>query len=90
MLTLTGKVHSISFNVSLAQSLRIYFTPNRPLTGLALVGLPGTSGHLNIVSESQILGEAIVLQIPFILSQCPLGYFDPPGATNIDEVSNKP
>jgi predicted outer membrane repeat protein len=69
---------------------RIYFTPNRPLTGLALVGLPGTSGHLNIVSESQILGEAIVLQIPFILSQCPLGYFDPPGATNIDEVSNKP
>ena len=72
--------------MTISYTNRIYFTPNRALTGLALVGLPGTAGKLNIVSESQILGDEIVLQISFILAGCPLGYFNPTGATSINEV----
>ena len=64
----------------------MYFTPNRALSGLALVGLPGTKGYINVVSDSQIEGNEIILQVPFTLSQCPLGYTDPPGATSISEV----
>ena len=70
-------IFSLSFLIAFIL-YRIYFTPNRVLNGLALVGLPGTKGHINIVSDSQILGLDIVLQIPFQLSQCPLGYYDPP------------
>lgn len=65
---------------------RVYFTPNRALSGLAIVGLPGTEGVLNIVSSSQILGKNIIMQVPFKLSQCPLGYYDPPGASTLVEV----
>ena len=67
-------------------SYRIYFTPNRALSGLTLVGVPGTSGKLNVVSESQILGQDIIMQLPFKLSQCPLGYYDPSGASTIEHV----
>ena len=66
---------------------RVYFTPNRALSGLALVGLPGTEGKLRIVSDSQVTNDKIELLIPFKLAQCPLGYYDPPGASTIDEVS---
>lgn len=66
---------------------RVYFTPNRALSGLALVGLPGTEGYLNIISDSQILGLDIVMQLPFKLAQCPLGFLDPPGASTIEQVS---
>ncbi len=48
------------------------------LSDIALVGLPGTKGYINIVSESQILGLGVILQISFQLAQCPLGYYDPP------------
>ena len=66
---------------------RVYFTPNRALSGLALVGLPGTEGKLRVVADSQVTDEKIVLLIPFKLAQCPLGYYDPPGASTIDDVS---
>lgn len=70
---------------------RIYFTPNTVLSSIALVGLPGTAGFINIVSDSQILGLSIVLQIPFQLSQCPLGYYDPPmmNAPKEEVIHNK-
>lgn len=68
-------------------ALRVYFTPNRAISGLAVVGLPGTEGRLKVVSESQILGDNLVLLIPFKLAQCPLGYYDPPGASTHEEVS---
>ena len=64
----------------------VYFTPNRALSGLALVGLPGTEGYLNIVSDSQILGLDIIMQLPFKLAQCPLGFLDPPGASTLEQV----
>ena len=66
-------------------NLRIYFTPNRVLSGLALVGLPGTEGKLLVVSESQIEGRDIVLEIPFKLAPCNLGYYNPI-ATTVEEV----
>lgn len=81
-------IHS-SIHPSIQPSIypyRIYFTPNRALSGLTLVGLPGTSGKLNVVSESQILGQDIILQLPFKLSPCPLGYYDPSGASTIEQV----
>jgi len=61
---------------------RVYFTPNRPLAGLALVGVPGARGYLVVTAESQIQGQPVVLRIPFHLSQCPLGYFAPPTLRN--------
>ena len=69
---------------------RVYFTPNRALSGLALVGLPGTEGKLRVVSDSQVTDQKIELLIPFKLAQCPLGYYDPPGASTIEEVSTQP
>ena len=66
---------------------RVYFTPNRALSGLALVGLPGTEGKLKIVSDSQVTDQKIELYIPFKLAQCPLGYYAPPGASTLEEVS---
>ena len=65
------------------------FTPNQPLINLALVGLPGTKGWLHVVVQSQIEGENIDLLIPFQLAQCPLGYYDPPGASTVNEVKIK-
>ena len=67
---------------------RVYFTPNRALSGLALVGLPGTEGKLRVVSDSQVTDQKIELLIPFKLAQCPLGYYNPPGASTIEEVSS--
>ena len=55
------------------------------LSGLALVGLPGTEGKLLVVSESQIEGRDIVLEIPFKLAPCNLGYYNPI-ATTLEEV----
>ena len=52
---------------------RIYFTPNRPLAGLSIVGMPGVRGVLTIAAESQ----PVILRIPFHLADCPLGYFPP-------------
>ena len=66
---------------------RVYFTPNRALSGLALVGLPGTEGKLRVVSDSQVTDQKIELLIPFKLAQCPLGYYNPPGATTVEQVS---
>ena len=66
---------------------RVYFTPNRALSGLSLVGLPGTEGRLRIVADSQIRGQKIILLLPFKLAQCPLGYYDPPTVKTIEEVS---
>ncbi len=65
----------------------MFFTPNRALSGLAIVGLPGTAGKLRVVADSQVTGETIQLLIPFQLSQCPLGYYLPTGATTVAEVS---
>ena len=65
---------------------RVYFTPNRALLGLALVGLPGSSGFLKVTADSQIIGQKVELLIPFQLAQCPLGYINPPGATTAEEV----
>ena len=65
---------------------RVYFTPNRALSGLALVGLPGTEGRLKVVSDSQVTDAKIELYIPFKLAQCPPGYYNPPGASSIEEV----
>lgn len=81
-----GNTTGAKFNYNYKLFFRVYFTPNRALSGLALVGLPGTEGYINVVSTSQIEGNNIILQIPFILSQCPLGYSDPPGASNISQV----
>ena len=67
----------------------MYFTPNRALSGLAIVGLPGTAGKLRVVADSQVLGETVQLVIPFQLSQCPLGYYIPPGAATLEEVGLK-
>lgn len=69
---------------------RVFFTPNRALSGLALVGLPGTEGRLRIVAASQVRGQNIVLLIPFKLAQCPLGYYPPPGASSLSQVSPSP
>lgn len=68
---------------------RVYFTPNRAVSGFALVGLPGTEGRLKVVSDSQVTNEKIELYVPFKLAQCPLGYYSPPGASTLDEVSEK-
>ena len=70
-------------------SVRVFFTPNRALSGLALVGLPGTEGRLRIVADSQIIGQSIVLLIPFKLAQCPLGFYPPPGASTVEEVRER-
>ena len=67
-------------------SSRVFFTPNRALSGVALVGFPGTEGNLRIVAASQVRGQDVVLLIPFKLAQCPLGYFPPPGAASLEEV----
>ena len=66
---------------------RVYFTPNRALSGLALVGLPGTEGRLKVVSDSQVTDTKIELYVPFKLAQCPLGYYNPPGLSSVEEVS---
>ena len=65
---------------------RVYFTPNRALRGLTMVGLPGTEGQLMVVAESQIIGQDLVLLIDFKLSSCPVGYC-PPKVTDRKEVS---
>ena len=70
-------------------SPRVYFTPNRALSGLALVGLPGTEGQLHIVADSQIRGTKVKLLVPFKLAQCPLGYYDPPTVSTIEEVNDE-
>ena len=49
------------------------------------MGLIGTEGTLIVGSESQIKGRNILLEIPFKLSQCNLGYYDPV-ATTREEV----
>ena len=49
------------------------------------MGLVGTEGTLIVGSMSQIKGRDILLEIPFKLSPCHLGYYDPV-ATTIDEV----
>ena len=67
-------------------SSRVFFTPNRALSEVALVGFPGTEGNLRIVAASQVRGQDVVLLIPFKLAQCPLGYFPPPGAASLEEV----
>ncbi len=67
----------------------MYFTPNRALSGLAIVGLPGTAGKLRVMADSQVLGGTVQLVIPFQLSQCPLGYFTPPGALTLEEVGSQ-
>ena len=64
---------------------RLYFTPNRALRGLTLVGLPGTAGRLMIVTASQITGQDLVLFVDFKLANCPVGYC-PPKVTNRTEV----
>ena len=56
---------------------RVYFTPNRPLAGLALVGLPGARGFLTVTANSQIQDHPVILHIPFHLAHCPLGFFPP-------------
>ena len=66
---------------------RIYFTPNRPLAGLAIVGMPGTRGVLTITAESQIQDQQVILRIPFHLAGCPLGYFPPLTLRNATAVS---
>ena len=76
-----------TLNDCMCVSYRLFFTPNRALSGLALVGLPGTEGRLRIVAASQVRGQNIVLLIPFKLSQCPLGFYPPPGAVSLNEVS---
>lgn len=65
---------------------RIYFNPNRPLSGVALVGMPGATGNLRIVAESQIRGQPVILFLPFQLSRCPMGYFLPPTLLNATQV----
>jgi len=65
---------------------RVYFTPNRALRGLTLVGLPGTAGELIVVTDSVITGQELVLTIPFKLSNCPVGYC-PPRVASRAEVS---
>ena len=77
-----------NLNVCFLYTFRIYFTPNQPVLGLSLVGLPGTKGRLSIVVESEIAEKNIELLIPFQLAQCPLGYYDPPGASTVDEVKD--
>ena len=69
-------------------SCRVFFTPNRALSGLALVGLPGSEGRLRVVVASQVRGQNIVLLLPFKLAQCPLGYYPPPGASSLPQVSH--
>ena len=71
----------------LSNSPRVYFTPNRALSGLALVGLPGTEGRLHVVADSQIRGTKVKLLIPFKLAQCPLGFYNPPTVSTIEEVN---
>ena len=53
-----------------------------------MVGLPGTEGRLRVVVESQVRGRDVVLLIPFKLAQCPLGYYPPPGANSLSQVSS--
>ena len=65
---------------------RVYFTPNRALRGLTMVGLPGTEGQLMVVAESQIIGQDLVLLIDFKLAGCPVGYC-PPKVIDRREVS---
>ena len=65
---------------------RIYFNPNRPLSGFALVGMPGATGFLKITAQSQIKGQPIILLLPFQLSHCPMGYFLPPTLLNASQV----
>lgn len=65
---------------------RVYFSPNRPLRGLTIVGLPGTEGRLVVVTESEITGQDLVLFIDFKLSNCLVGYC-PPQLTDRTEVS---
>lgn len=72
-----------------AYNERVYFTPNRAVSGLALVGLPGTEGQLKVVADSQVADQKIELSILFKLAQCPLGYYNPPGVSTVEEVSGK-
>ena len=55
----------------------INFHPNRALTGLAIVGLPKTRGHLHVTVDSQISFQTLILTIPFELAHCPLGLLPP-------------
>ena len=73
----------------LSNSPRVYFTPNRALSGLALVGVPGTEGRLHVVANSQIRGTKVKLLIPFKLAQCPLGFYNPSTVSTIEEVNWK-
>lgn len=68
---------------------RIYFTPNRPLSGLALVGAVGTRGYLHVVADSQVMGQYVLLDIYFQLGNCPKGFYPPPAVTDIAMVSFK-
>ena len=45
---------------------RVYFTPNRALSGIALVGLPGTEGRLRIIADSQVGLTACIIQISLV------------------------
>ena len=66
---------------------RVYFNPNRPLSGIALVGMPGATGSLKITASSQIRGQPVVLRLPFQLSHCPMGYLLPPTFQNSTQTS---
>ena len=75
--------------MSLTTSLyRIYFTPNRPLSRVALVGAPGTVGRLRVVAASQVIGKDVVLLVPFQLAHCPKGYYPSQTLRNITRVSS--
>ena len=77
---------SSTYHESCFSFKRVPFTPNQPLVDLALVGLSGTKGWLHVVVQSEVEGQNIDLLLPFQLAQCPMGYYDPPGASTVDEV----
>lgn len=65
--------------LQLSQDDKVFFVPNRPIVGLSIVGLPGTRGHLEVVSDSQLLDKQLILRIPFELAPCPPGLLPPAG-----------
>ena len=51
----------------------ITFPANRELVGLSIEGMPGSKGWLRLTKHSES-HESLMLDIPFVLSPCPLGF----------------
>ena len=60
----------------LGQNDKAFFVANRPIIDwLSLVGRPGAKGTLQAVLQSAVENRPLILDIPFQLAPCPLGFF---------------